>query len=164
MSKVHDAYPDKNIYFTEQMVIDGKGSSAFPVAHAVSRIVIGATRNWSRNVLLWNLAADPQFGPHTNDGGCPMCEGAITIDGNDVIRNTAYYTVAHASRFVRPGSVRIDSNDLDNLHNIAFKTPEGKHVLIVANTGDAAQSFQIGYHGKDLVTSLAAGATGTYVW
>ena len=31
--------------------------------------MIGATRNWSRNVLLWNLAADPQNGrtPTTED-------------------------------------------------------------------------------------------------
>lgn len=164
MSKVHDAYPDKNLYFTEQMVVDGKDSSVFPVARAVSRIVIGATRNWSRNVLLWNLAADPDFGPHTSDGGCPMCQGAITIDHNDIARNSAYYTVAHASRFVRPGSVRVGSNDLDNLHNVAFKTPEGKHVLIVANTGSGPQSFQIRYHGKDMSTSLAEGAVGTYVW
>jgi glucosylceramidase len=40
------------------------------------RVVIGVTRNWSRNVLLWNLAADPNAGPHTNDDGCPVCYGA----------------------------------------------------------------------------------------
>ena len=76
----------------------------------VQRLVIGATRNWSRNVLLWNLAADPKNQPHTDDGGCTSCQGAITIDGNKVSRNAAYYVIAHASKFVRPGSVRVATN------------------------------------------------------
>lgn len=164
MSKVHDAYPDKNLYFTEQMVVDRPNSTQLDIASPVSRLIIGATRNWSRNVLLWNLAADPEFGPHTSNGGCPVCEGAITLNGNDVTRNVAYYTVAHASKFVRPGSVRIASNLLEGLPNVAFKTPDGKRVLIVANDGNTAQTFEIHYHGKSAISSLKAGSVGTYVW
>ncbi len=48
MSEVHNAYPDKNLYFTEQMVVDDRG---FRIAAQVNRLIIGATRNWSRNVL-----------------------------------------------------------------------------------------------------------------
>ncbi|MDQ2711402.1 MAG: glucosylceramidase, partial [Acidobacteriota bacterium] len=71
MSQVHDAFPKKNLYFTEFMAEDLQHPELMPVVGPVHGTVIGATRNWSRNVLLWNLAADPQFGPHTNDGGCP---------------------------------------------------------------------------------------------
>ena len=38
-------------------------------------------------------------------------------------RNSAYYTVAHSSKFVRPGSVRIATNVPTNLPNVAYKTP-----------------------------------------
>ena len=103
-------------------------------AAPVRRLIIGATRNWSRNVLLWNLAADPKNNPHTDNGGCGMCQGAITIDGNTVSRNVAYYAIAHASKFVRPGSVRIASNNLETLPNVAFQTPDKKTVLIVVNS------------------------------
>lgn len=164
LTKVHDAYPGKNLYFTEQMVVDGRGDSRLRIASPVARLIVGAPRNWSRNVLLWNLAADPQFGPHTNDGGCPVCEGAITLDGNSVTRNLAYYTVAHAAKFVRPGSVRIASNTLDRLPNVAYETPGGKRVVIVANTSDAAQTFQIRFRGKSIESTLSGGAVGTYVW
>lgn len=164
LSQVHDAYPDKNLYFTEQMVIDKGPDSRLPVAEAVSRLIVGAPRNWSRNVLLWNLAADPKFGPHTDNGGCPMCEGAITIDGNTVMRNVAYYTVAHASKFVPAGSVRIASNPSDTLPNVAFKTPAGKLVLIVANPGHDVQTFQISYRNHSVTSTLQEGAVGTYVW
>jgi len=162
MTEVHNAFPDKNLYFTEQSITDLSGG--MNVAKPEAWVVIGATRNWSRNVLLWNLAADPEFGPHTNDGGCTRCQGALTLDGDTVTRNLAYYTIAQASKFVRPGSVRIGSNDLDALPNVAFRTPDGKRVLIVANTGSAPAGFHVRYEGQSFSASLNAGAVGTYVW
>jgi glucosylceramidase len=165
MTQVHDAFPRKNLYFTEQMVTGTVESRpSINLVAPVRRLIIGATRNWSRNVLLWNLAADPKNGPHTNDGGCGMSQGAITIDGNSVTRNLAYYVVAHASRFVRPGSIRIASDDLATLPNVAFRTPDGRKVLIVVNATQAPQSFQIRYAGKSLATSLNAGAVASYIW
>jgi glucosylceramidase len=163
---VHDQFPLKNLYFTEQMVIDKKSDSQLQIAHPVARLIIGATRNWSRNVLLWNLAADPQYGPHTDNGGCPICEGAITLDGNTVTRNLAFYTVAHASKFVPPGSVRVGSeySGGETLPNVAFRTPDNRHVLIVANTSQSDQSFEICFRNKSVSTNLSAGAVATYVW
>jgi glucosylceramidase len=164
MTQVHDAFPRKNIYFTEQSVTDRIDNQEMNLSKPVARIIIGATRNWSRNVLLWNLAADPNNGPHTNDGGCTGCRGAVTIDGDQVTNRLAYYTLAHASKFVRPGSVRIESNTLDSLPNVAFKTPDGKKVLIVANTTDSTQNFDVRSGTNLFTTSLNAGAVGTYIW
>lgn len=164
MSKVHDRYPAKNLYFTEQMVIDGPRQSELDVAEPVKRVLIRASRNWSRNVLLWNLAADPKNEPHTNDGGCTMCEGAITIDGNKVQRNVAYYVIAHASKFVPSGSQRIASTTPEGLANVAFRTPAGKIVLIVANDSEKARSFRIQSHGATAEAQLLAGSVATYLW
>lgn len=164
LSDVHNAYPDKNIYFTEQMVVENPNDPGINIVSPVSRLIIGATRNWSRNVLLWNLAADPENKPFTDRGGCPMCQGAITIDKNKVSRNLAYYTVAHAAKFVRPGSVRIASSEPKGLSNVAFKTPEGKKVLIVANNGAEAQTFSILFNGKTANATLDKGAVATYIW
>ena len=86
MTQVHNEFPKKNLYFTEQAVIEHTGSSELNISKPVARVIIGVSRNWSKNILLWNLAADPQNGPHTNDGGCTECVGAITIDGNKVTR------------------------------------------------------------------------------
>jgi len=164
LTDVHNAHPDKNIYFTEQMTVEPENQSTIDIAWPVKRLIIGATRNWSRNVLEWNLAADPEYKPYTDRGGCPSCQGAVTIDKNEVKKNIAYYSVAHASKFVRPGSVRIASNSSDTLPNVAFKTPDGKKVLIVANTGDGAQEFNIKYQGKILAVKLDKGSVGTYIW
>ena len=162
LSQVHYAHPDKNIYFTEQW-IGGPGNFAGDLKWHVETLIIGATRNWSRNVLEWNLAADPSYDPHTN-GGCTTCMGAITVGGTSITRNPAYYIIAHASKFVRPGSVRINSNTPGNIPNVAFKTPEGKKVLIAINTAAAAQTFNINFNGKAVTATLNAGAVGTFVW
>ena len=161
LSKVHDAFPDKNLYFTEMMVVT---RNDFNVANPEERIVIGALRNWSKNVILWNIAADPNNKPHTDNGGCPSCQGAVTIDGDVVGRNLAYYTIAHVAKFIPPGSVRIDSTLPGNVSDVAFQTPDGKTVLVVANKGKEGQSFTIAVGGKTLGAVLPAGSVATYVW
>jgi glucosylceramidase len=161
LSQVHSAHPDKNVYFTEQWV-GGPGNFAADLKWHVKNLIIGATRNWSKNVIEWNLASDPNYYPHT-PGGCSTCLGALTI-GTSVNRNVAYYIIAHASKFVRPGSLRIASNNVNNLSNVAFKTPSGKKVLIVLNEGSAAATFNIQFNDLIVPTELAGGAVGTYVW
>lgn len=165
MTTVHDAFPDKDIFFTEQMVIPRRGATGLQIAEPVARIMIGATGNWAKNILLWNLAADPQNGPHTNDGGCPICSGAITLDGDKVTRNLAYYVTAHFTGFVPPGSVRVDAPaDGVMVPHIAFRTPRGHHVLVVSNTNNADTEFWIGYKTRFTQVSLPAGGVATYVW
>ena len=55
LTDVHEAYPDKNLYFTEQMVVERADRPGINISSPVRRLIIGATRNWSRNVLEWNL-------------------------------------------------------------------------------------------------------------
>ncbi len=162
LSKVHEAFPDKNLYFTEQW-IGAPGDFPKDLKWHTRELIVGATRNWCKIVLEWNLAADPDQKPHTR-GGCTSCLGAITIAGNQITRNPAYYIVAHASRFVRPGSVRVASNYLDDLPNVAFLTSDGKIILIVLNDTGANREFAIEYAGKRAGTSLSAGSVGTFVW
>ena len=164
LTDVHNAHPDKNIYFSEQMVVEQPDAADIKIVNPVKRLIIGATRNWSKNVLEWNLAADPENKPYTDRGGCSMCQGAVTIDKDTYSRNLAYYSIAHASKFVRPGAVRVATNDLADLPNVAFKTSGGKHVLIVANSGKSANTFNIVFNGKTFVAMLDKGSVATYIW
>jgi glucosylceramidase len=121
-------------------------------------------RNWSKVALEWNLANNASFGPHT-PGGCTQCKGALTINSSENFdRNVAYYIIAHASKFVPTGSVRIASNLSGNLSNVAFKTPSGKIVLIVENDGATTELFNIKHNGSWVTTSLESGSVGTYIW
>ena len=162
LSLVHKAHPDKNLYFTEQW-IGAPGNFANDLKWHINQLVIGASRNWCKTVLEWNLAANKELQPHTDDG-CTECLGALTIDGDAVVRNPAYYIIAHASKFVRPQSVRIESSLPDDLQNVAFKTPEGKIVLIVINNSKGDKSVNIKQGEKIFTSTLVSGAVGTYVF
>jgi glucosylceramidase len=161
LSQVRNAHPDKNIYFTEQYTASN-GDFGGDLKWHLKNVIIGSMRNWSRTALEWNLANNASFEPHT-PGGCNTCKGALTITSS-VQRNVAYYIVAHASKFVPAGSVRIGSNITGSLQNVAFKTPSGKKVLIVENDGNNTQGFKIRMVNKWVTTSLPAGGVGTYIW
>jgi len=161
LTTVHDAYPEKNVYFTEQWTA-GNASFDGDLKWHLKNVIIGTIRNWGKVALEWNLANDASYNPHT-PGGCTECKGAVTIDAG-ISRNVSYYIVAHASKFVPPASVRIASNIVGELYNVAFKIPDGRKVLIVINNGAANSSFNIKYKGQWVTSGLAAGSVGTYVW
>lgn len=162
LSTVHAAAPDKALYFTEQWTSATGGFDGDLKWH-IKNVIIGSMRNYSRTALEWNLANDPNYGPHT-PGGCTECKGALTVSGSNVTRNVAYYIIAHASKFVPAGSLRISSNSGGNLYSVAFKRPDGKKALIVLNDNNAAASFNLKYQGKQVVPVLPAGSVATFVW
>lgn len=163
LSTVKVAFPDKALYFTEQYT-PSTGSFEGDLKWHLKNVIIGSMRNWSRVALEWNLANNGSFGPHT-DGGCSTCKGAITVQsGSSFNRNVGYYIIAHVSKFVPAGSVRISSTQTGNINNVAFKTPEGRKVLVVENDGNSTATFNIRYNEKWVITSLPAGSVGTYVW
>ena len=162
MGELHKQFPDRNVYFTEQYT-DMKGDFGGDLRWHLKNVITGALRNWSRNVLEWNLANDQNYGPHT-DGGCNTCKGALTINGSTVKRNVSYYIIAHASMFVPAGSVRVWSGTMDNLNTVAFVTPPGKTVLIVENESNTETHFNIRESGQYASCLIPAGSVATYVW
>jgi len=161
LSAVRSAHPDKDLYFTEQFT-SSTGDFGGDLKWHLKNVIIGSMRNWSKNVLEWNLANDPNYAMHT-PGGCNSCKGALTI-GAGVSRNVSYYIVAHASKFIPVNSHRIASNNTGSLYNVAFKRPDGKKVLIVENDGSSSQTFNIQFNGRWVSPTLEAGAVGTFTW
>ncbi len=161
LSIVKEKFPEKNLYFTEQWT--GKnGTFSGDLSWHVNNVVIGSMNNWSKVALEWNLANDPDFGPHT-PGGCTECKGALTIDGSVVQRNVAYYIIAHASKFIPSGSIRIGSSVVAGLPSVSFMTPEKKVVLLVMNEKNTMQHFKVKYLDHEIKISLKGGAVSTVV-
>ncbi|MBP6338711.1 MAG: hypothetical protein KA375_14015 [Vitreoscilla sp.] len=163
---VHDAYPDKDAWFTE--CSGGQWEPKWEVAlpWMTRNVVIGSARGWARGALLWNLALDENFGPHL--GGCKDCRGVVTIDSKTgvVTRNLEYYALAHASKFVRQGAQRIASTGaIGSLDNVAFRNADdGSIVLVVCNSAASEQRFSVRYNGQVLHYSLPAHSVATLVW
>jgi glucosylceramidase len=165
-ARFHAAFPAKEVYFTE--CSGGRWSPEFGtnLLWNLKHLVIGATRNWSRSVLLWNLALDPEGGPV--NGGCTGCRGVVTVNPatSAVTYNVEYYVLGHASKFVRPGAVRIGSTDTAELgiDNVAFLNRDGSRVLLALNPTGGPRSFGVATRTGSFQYTLPAGAAATFVW
>ena len=53
---------------------------------------------------------------------------------------------------------------IDSLPNVAFRTPDGRAVLLVLNTDSDMQLVNIRSNGRTASHILDGGAVGTYVW
>jgi len=167
MTTVHNAHPDKDLYFTE--ISGGAWATDFGanLIWNMRNIFMGTTLNWSKNVLLWNLALDQNYGPQNN--GCGNCRGVVTINnpGGQVTNNEEYYSIAHFSKFVRPGAVRIStsiSQALTNAGAVAFQNTDGSKAIIVCNYGSDDKSFSIKQGKNNFDYSISPQSVVSIVW
>ena len=171
-SALHNAFPQKDIWFTECSGWHGINDQqpqyfADTLKWHAANITIGATQNWAKAVATWNIALKPTGGPV--NGGCGnnpqgMCTGVLTIDGTTVTRNAEYYTLGHMSRFVRQGATRIGSNNAGDIHSVAFRNPDGTIALVVTNVGGGTQTFGVSFNNQAISYTLPAGALATLTW
>jgi len=163
--KVHDEYPDKGLWMTE---CSGGAWQKGNLLAITEKLVIESTRQWAKAVVLWGLALDDKNGPHA--GGCASCRAFVIVNRStqphSVTYTADYYAIGHASRFVHPGAVRIDSSELSQagIENVAFKNTDGSIILLALNNADTSQDFSVCWHGKSFKTSLSAGSVATYEW
>lgn len=165
-SVVHNAQPNKEIFFTEcSGTSSGDDASTFrdTLRWQGINLAIGTTRNWARTVTTWNMALDANHGPVI--GSCGNCMGVVTTNGSNVTYNAEYYVLGHLSKFVQPGAVRIDSTGYGDggIQNVAFRNPDGTIVLVALNSG-GTQNFQVSYGGQTFGYNLAGGAMATFTW
>jgi glucosylceramidase len=166
---VHDAYPNTDTYFTEC-----SGSQSANTADTFSdsldwqteNLIIGATRNWAKSVVTWNMALNPSGGPSMN---CTDCTAVVTVDNNagTAAYNAEYYSLGQASKFVKPGAVRIDSNTFGSgdVEDVAFQNPDGSDALVVLNSDTAnAHTFNVSENGQAFTYTLPAKAVATFTW
>ena len=163
-SPVHDAHPDKDAWLTECSGGEWSPRYAEVLGWMTDKLIIGASNNWSRGTLLWNLALDPKHGPHT--GGCADCRGVVTIDPatGAVTRNVEYYVLGHASRFVLPGAYRVATAVRgDAVHAAAFINPDGSRVAILHRKSGAGP-VAIALDGERYSITLPQGSVATVRW
>jgi len=158
--KVHDAFPDKNVYFTEASTGVFAANFQANVMWDVENLMIGATRNWAKTVLMWNIALDEHGGPKALGGG-PWCRGLLTVKSNlQVDRNEDFYALAHLSKFVAPGARRVEASAPNS---VAFLNPDGGVVVIVSNR-QGSKTFTIRCRDKVVKAELPGNSVATFTW
>jgi glucosylceramidase len=167
MNIVHNAHPDKDLYFTE--ISGGGWATDFGdnLIWNMRNIFIGTTKNWSKVALLWNLVLDQNSKPSNN--GCSDCRGVLT---NNTITealeyNEEYYSIGHMSKFVRPGAVRVSTKldqTLINTEAVAFQNTDGTKVLVLCSYHSAYQTFTIRQGSKYVNYTIAPKSVVSIVW
>jgi glucosylceramidase len=167
MSVVHNAHPTKGLYFTE--VSGGAWATNFSdnLMWNMTNIFMGSTKNWSKVVLLWNLALDENHGPKNN--GCQDCRGVVTINSatGSVTKNVEYYSIAHFSKFISPGAVRISSvfsEPMADIDHVAFLNKDGSKAVVIQNSGTSAKTVRVKLGLRQLSYSINAKSVATILW
>lgn len=166
-SRVHRAYPSKDVYLTECSGGDWASSANGELLWFSRNLLVTGIRQWAKGVLYWNLVLDENHGPHF--GGCAACKGVVTIDSHtgEVSRNDEYYALAHFSRFVLPGAVRVESTatEKSGIDNVAFTNAnDGSVVLVMVNSNTDARHVRIAEDHTQFEYTMPAGSVATFVW
>jgi glucosylceramidase len=162
MSKVHEAYPEAELYWTEG------GPDYTAPDYSTDWVTWGRTftqaiQNWCRSVTGWNLALDEKGRP--NIGPFP-CGGLVTIHSQtkEITRSGQYWAFAHFSRNVERGAHRIDSRcSASGIYQVAFQNPNGEKVLVVTNPGEA-RTIHLSQGAEAAELSLASKSLTTVSW
>jgi glucosylceramidase len=122
--------------------------------------------------LYWNAILDETGGPwavsvvHGNPD--PNQQHPVVIINkttHEVTYTGTYYYLAHFSKFVRPGAMRIQVNGKgQGVRVMAFQTPEGGVVAQLLNSQNSDSSVNIVYRGRTLPMSLPARSITTASW
>ena len=142
LDRVHSSFPDKDIYFTEASIGTWNYEYGKCLINDFRDIFLGTLGRFGKGVTVWNLMLDSDNSPY-RPGGCDKCFGALTLSTKDhslkgVVRNSHYYNVAHCSKVLSPGAVRLgtDGYTADKLTYQWYRNPEGSYAVVALNEGD----------------------------
>lgn len=163
VTQVQEAFPEVGMYWTEG------GPDITNADYATDWVRWGKTftsnlRNWCRAVTAWNYALDHEGKP--NIGPFP-CGGLVTVHGDtkEVTYSGQFWAMAQFSKFVKRGAVRISSEgDLNDLFHVAFKNPDGQHVLVITNAGSSPRSVTLSMQEQYAEVQLTPNSVTTLIW
>ena len=162
MSKVHDAFPDVEMHWTEG------GPDYRDADYLNDWCKWGSTfsdvlKNWCRSITAWNLALDENGHPNV---GPFFCAGVVTIHSQtrEITRSGQFWAFAHYGRAFRRGARRIDSeSSLTDLHHVAAQNTDGEFGLIISNPGPT-RTVQVALGKNTANVPLKTNSLTTLLW
>ena len=168
MTRVHEAFPRKNAYWTEggSMIT----ASDYQTDWATwAETFNGIFANWSRSITAWNLVLDEKGAPNI---GPFSCGGLITVDNatHKITKSGMYWALAHYARHVRRGAkvfatngVGVGAAQATPVTHSGFRNPDGSYVVVLANRGPERR-VQLVLGASALEIDLPADSVHTLEW
>ncbi len=159
----HDAWPDKQLLFTEGCQEGGPHTGSWNLGERYAHNIINDLNRWTVGWIDWNLLLDDSGGPnHVGN----LCSAPILIDrANDALMHqSSFYYLGHFSRFIKPGARRVlCAASRQDLESTAFVNPDGSVAVVVMNRTEVSIRFRLCLDGVEAATELPPHSIATYL-
>lgn len=128
-----------------------------------ARDIIGCLNNWVDGWVDWNMVLDKQGGPNWVNNWC-VAPVIVDPEKDEVYFTPLYFTMAHFSRFIRPGAVRIGFENADeDLMVTAAQNPDGTIAVVLFNPKEEVKGIRLSLHDKSIELAIGGKAIQTLV-
>ena len=163
VQQVHDAWPDKQLLFTEGCQEGGPHHGSWELGERYARSMVNDLNRWAVGWIDWNLLLDGQGGPnHVGN----FCSAPILVDGasDGFSLQSSYYYIGHFARFVRPGARRVlCAATRHDTEAAAFMNTDGSSATVVMNRAEQPQRLALRIDSIRTMTELPPRSIATYV-
>lgn len=159
---VHDAWPDKQLLFTEGCQEGGPHWGRWELAERYARSMINDLNRWTVGWIDWNLLLDEQGGPNHVGNFCSAPFLAVPAE-DGLHAQSSYAALGHFARYALPGARRVlCAATREALECTAFLNPDGSLAVVVLNRSDHDIAFSLAIDGVPHAADLPAHAIATY--
>lgn len=126
-----------------------------------ARDIIGCLNNWVDGWVDWNMVLDRQGGPNWFENWC-VAPVIVDPDADEVYFTPLYYTMAHFSKYIRPGAevIGVENAD-DDLLVTAAKNPDGSIAVVLFNEGKIEKNFNLSLSDETVAVKISGQAIQT---
>lgn len=156
VAKVHEAFPDKNLIFTEGCIekFDAQKYQFWPNAERYGASMIHDFNNGTVAWTDWNILLDENGGPnHVGN----FCFAPIHADSQSgaLIYTPSYYYIGHFAKFIRPQARRVaTASSRSSLISTSFQNADGSMVTVVMNQSDKEVTYNLMIASEKTVTTI----------
>jgi glucosylceramidase len=164
--KVHEAYPSKNLLFTEGCVekFDAKKYQFWANGERYGTSMINDFNNGTVGWTDWNILLDQNGGPNHVGNFCFAPIHADTNSG-ELIYTPSYFYIGHFSKFIRPDAKRVSTAvSRSSLMSTSFHNKDGEMVTVVMNKTDKEVTYNLIIAEEKAVVVIPAHGIQTLVY
>ncbi|WP_430408226.1 glycoside hydrolase family 30 protein [Flavobacterium olei] len=166
VAKVHEAFPNKNLIFTEGCIekFDAAKYQFWGNAERYGLNMINDFNNGTVAWTDWNILLDQNGGPNHVGNFCFAPIHADT-EKDELIYTPMYYYIGHFSKFIRPNAKRVLEKTNDkSLLSTSFKNSDGQLITIVMNQSDKEIIYSLENQNTKTAITIPAHAIQTIVY
>jgi glucosylceramidase len=142
---------------------DKKLHPKYVPVYRYARDIIGCMNNWVDGWVDWNMVLDRQGGPNWFKNWC-IAPVIVDPEKDEVYFTPLYFAMAHFSKFIRPGAIRIGFENSDpSLMVTAAQNPDRSVAVVILNMNPVSKNIKLSLGNRSAEVQISAQAIQTIV-